>query len=183
MYGGLDSNVVLQYLAWVTYPVVLISFSAGFTHIVAPQAAGETHLHSHTHKRFPFFFIIQRLSLNQGLVFLKWRRFSEEWCWRNISHWKHLWPKWLGWPVRWAVVCLWARRWAYVFFICDQCVFSLRSNLPALGVVVVSLLCFGFIKSLKCVCFLSCRVRLCTLPVYVLLFSANSCLSLVEFMR
>ncbi|XP_062873336.1 chloride channel protein 2-like [Trichomycterus rosablanca] len=40
MYGGLDSNVVLQYLAWITYPVVLISFSAGFTHIVAPQAAG-----------------------------------------------------------------------------------------------------------------------------------------------
>uniref|UniRef100_A0A4W4DT19 Chloride channel protein 2 n=1 Tax=Electrophorus electricus TaxID=8005 RepID=A0A4W4DT19_ELEEL len=40
MYGGLDSNLVLQYLAWVTYPVVLISFSAGFTHIVAPQAAG-----------------------------------------------------------------------------------------------------------------------------------------------
>ncbi|XP_051535248.1 chloride channel protein 2-like [Myxocyprinus asiaticus] len=40
MYGGLDSNVILQYLAWVTYPVVLISFSSGFTHIVAPQAAG-----------------------------------------------------------------------------------------------------------------------------------------------
>ncbi|KAM9468772.1 chloride channel protein 2-like isoform 2-T2 [Clarias gariepinus] len=40
MYGGLDSNMVLQYLAWITYPVVLISFSAGFTHIVAPQAAG-----------------------------------------------------------------------------------------------------------------------------------------------
>uniref|UniRef100_A0A8C1BYN7 Chloride voltage-gated channel 2 n=1 Tax=Cyprinus carpio carpio TaxID=630221 RepID=A0A8C1BYN7_CYPCA len=40
MSGGLDSNVILQYLAWVTYPVVLISFSAGFTHIVAPQAAG-----------------------------------------------------------------------------------------------------------------------------------------------
>uniref|UniRef100_A0AAY4E0E2 Chloride channel protein n=1 Tax=Denticeps clupeoides TaxID=299321 RepID=A0AAY4E0E2_9TELE len=40
MYGGLESNIFLQYLAWVTYPVVLISFSAGFTHIVAPQAAG-----------------------------------------------------------------------------------------------------------------------------------------------
>ncbi|XP_063061055.1 chloride channel protein 2-like isoform X2 [Engraulis encrasicolus] len=40
MFGGLESNVFLQYLAWVTYPVVLISFSAGFTHIVAPQAAG-----------------------------------------------------------------------------------------------------------------------------------------------
>ncbi|KAK0147793.1 Chloride channel protein 2 [Merluccius polli] len=38
MYGGLDSNVFLQYLAWVTYPVVLITFSAGFTQILAPQA-------------------------------------------------------------------------------------------------------------------------------------------------
>ncbi|KAM4695391.1 chloride channel protein 2 isoform 2-T2 [Discoglossus pictus] len=40
MYGGLDSNVFLQYLAWVTYPVVLITFSAGFTQIMAPQAVG-----------------------------------------------------------------------------------------------------------------------------------------------
>ncbi|XP_069053407.1 chloride channel protein 2 isoform X4 [Lepisosteus oculatus] len=40
MYGGLDSNVFLQYLAWVTYPVVLITFSAGFTQILSPQAVG-----------------------------------------------------------------------------------------------------------------------------------------------
>ncbi|KAJ0022408.1 hypothetical protein NQD34_009898 [Periophthalmus magnuspinnatus] len=40
MYGGLDSNLFLQYLAWVTYPVVLITFSAGFTQILAPQAVG-----------------------------------------------------------------------------------------------------------------------------------------------
>ncbi|XP_035241454.1 chloride channel protein 2c isoform X3 [Anguilla anguilla] len=40
MHGGLDSNVLLQYLAWVTYPVVLITFSAGFTQILAPQAVG-----------------------------------------------------------------------------------------------------------------------------------------------
>ncbi|XP_036410102.1 chloride channel protein 2a isoform X3 [Megalops cyprinoides] len=40
MYGGLDNNVFLQYLAWVTYPVVLITFSAGFTQILAPQAVG-----------------------------------------------------------------------------------------------------------------------------------------------
>ncbi|XP_029028129.1 chloride channel protein 2-like isoform X3 [Betta splendens] len=40
MYGGLDSNMFLQYLAWVTYPVVLITFSAGFTQILAPQAVG-----------------------------------------------------------------------------------------------------------------------------------------------
>lgn len=42
MYGGLDANVFLQYLAWVTYPVVLITFSAGFTQILAPQAVGTT---------------------------------------------------------------------------------------------------------------------------------------------
>uniref|UniRef100_A0A674D4K3 Chloride voltage-gated channel 2 n=1 Tax=Salmo trutta TaxID=8032 RepID=A0A674D4K3_SALTR len=40
MYGGLNSNMLLQYLAWVTYPVVLITFSAGFTQILAPQAVG-----------------------------------------------------------------------------------------------------------------------------------------------
>ncbi|XP_049889305.1 chloride channel protein 2a isoform X2 [Epinephelus moara] len=40
MLGGLDSNMLLQYIAWVTYPVVLITFSAGFTQILAPQAVG-----------------------------------------------------------------------------------------------------------------------------------------------
>ncbi|KAM9453025.1 chloride channel protein 2-like [Salvelinus alpinus] len=40
MYVNLESNVFLQYLAWVTYPVVLITFSAGFTQILAPQAVG-----------------------------------------------------------------------------------------------------------------------------------------------
>uniref|UniRef100_A0A8C8JND6 Chloride channel protein n=1 Tax=Oncorhynchus tshawytscha TaxID=74940 RepID=A0A8C8JND6_ONCTS len=40
MYVNLESNVFLQYLAWVTYPVVLITFSAGFTQLLAPQAVG-----------------------------------------------------------------------------------------------------------------------------------------------
>ncbi|XP_072852371.2 chloride channel protein 2 isoform X1 [Pogona vitticeps] len=40
MYGGLNTNIFLQYMAWVTYPVVLITFSAGFTQILAPQAVG-----------------------------------------------------------------------------------------------------------------------------------------------
>ncbi|XP_056598784.1 chloride channel protein 2a isoform X3 [Triplophysa dalaica] len=40
MYAGLHNNMLLQYLAWVTYPVVLITFSAGFTQILAPQAVG-----------------------------------------------------------------------------------------------------------------------------------------------
>lgn len=42
MYGGLDNNMALQYIAWVSYPVVLITFSAGFTQILAPQAVGKT---------------------------------------------------------------------------------------------------------------------------------------------
>uniref|UniRef100_A0A669E5J2 Chloride channel, voltage-sensitive 2a n=1 Tax=Oreochromis niloticus TaxID=8128 RepID=A0A669E5J2_ORENI len=42
MYGGLDSNLLLQYIAWISYPVVLITFSAGFTQILAPQAVGKT---------------------------------------------------------------------------------------------------------------------------------------------
>ncbi|XP_062950775.1 chloride channel protein 2 [Cynocephalus volans] len=40
MSRGLNANILLQYLAWVTYPVVLITFSAGFTQILAPQAVG-----------------------------------------------------------------------------------------------------------------------------------------------
>ncbi|XP_012588119.1 PREDICTED: chloride channel protein 2 isoform X1 [Condylura cristata] len=40
MSRGLNTRLLLQYLAWVTYPVVLITFSAGFTQILAPQAVG-----------------------------------------------------------------------------------------------------------------------------------------------
>uniref|UniRef100_A0A669CEK5 Chloride voltage-gated channel 2 n=1 Tax=Oreochromis niloticus TaxID=8128 RepID=A0A669CEK5_ORENI len=40
IYGRLDSNGFLQYLGWVGYSVALIMFSAGFTQIVSPQAAG-----------------------------------------------------------------------------------------------------------------------------------------------
>uniref|UniRef100_A0A3B3TJS3 Chloride voltage-gated channel 2 n=1 Tax=Poecilia latipinna TaxID=48699 RepID=A0A3B3TJS3_9TELE len=40
MHAGLDNNMLLQYIAWVSYPVVLITFSAGFTQILAPQAVG-----------------------------------------------------------------------------------------------------------------------------------------------
>ncbi|XP_076032914.1 chloride channel protein 2 isoform X6 [Oratosquilla oratoria] len=40
MYRDLASHTVLQYLAWVSLPVFLILFSAGFVHILAPQAIG-----------------------------------------------------------------------------------------------------------------------------------------------
>ena len=35
-------NVYLQFLAWVSLPVLLILFGAGFVYLVAPQAIGET---------------------------------------------------------------------------------------------------------------------------------------------
>ncbi|KAF5907712.1 chloride channel protein 1-like, partial [Clarias magur] len=40
MYGELKGNVALQYLAWITYPIILIVFSSLFCHLVSPQAIG-----------------------------------------------------------------------------------------------------------------------------------------------
>ncbi|KFP34760.1 Chloride channel protein 1, partial [Chlamydotis macqueenii] len=40
MYRELHPNIPLQYLAWVTYPLVLILFAAIFCHLVSPQAVG-----------------------------------------------------------------------------------------------------------------------------------------------
>ncbi|KAB5586840.1 hypothetical protein PHYPO_G00006110 [Pangasianodon hypophthalmus] len=40
MYAELKGNVPLQYLAWVTYPIILIVFSSVFCHLVSPQAIG-----------------------------------------------------------------------------------------------------------------------------------------------
>ncbi|XP_075071848.1 chloride channel protein 1 [Mixophyes fleayi] len=40
MYQGTSHNVWFQYMAWVTYPLVLILFAAVFCHIVSPQAIG-----------------------------------------------------------------------------------------------------------------------------------------------
>ncbi|NXJ69509.1 CLCN1 protein, partial [Rostratula benghalensis] len=40
MYRELHPNIPLQYLAWVTFPLVLILFAAIFCHLVSPQAVG-----------------------------------------------------------------------------------------------------------------------------------------------
>ncbi|GAB0177498.1 chloride channel protein 1 [Grus japonensis] len=40
MYRELHPNVPMQYLAWVSYPLVLILFAAIFCHLVSPQAVG-----------------------------------------------------------------------------------------------------------------------------------------------
>ncbi|UYV79502.1 CLCN2 [Cordylochernes scorpioides] len=40
LYRDLTQHILLQYLAWVSFPLILILFSAGFVHVVAPQAIG-----------------------------------------------------------------------------------------------------------------------------------------------
>ncbi|XP_069835925.1 chloride channel protein 1 isoform X1 [Dendropsophus ebraccatus] len=40
MYKGASHNVWYQYMAWVSYPLVLILFAAVFCHLVSPQAIG-----------------------------------------------------------------------------------------------------------------------------------------------
>lgn len=40
MYRDLTTHPFLQYLAWISLPVFLVLFSAGFVHILAPQAIG-----------------------------------------------------------------------------------------------------------------------------------------------
>ncbi|XP_008296414.1 chloride channel protein 1-like [Stegastes partitus] len=40
IHGELKGNVPLQYLAWVTYPMILIMFASLFCHLVSPQAIG-----------------------------------------------------------------------------------------------------------------------------------------------
>nr|XP_055053602.1 chloride channel protein 2-like isoform X1 [Misgurnus anguillicaudatus] len=40
LYHASDSNVMLQYLSWVVFPLLLMLFAAGFTQLFAPQAAG-----------------------------------------------------------------------------------------------------------------------------------------------
>lgn len=40
LYSDLTEHPALQYLAWISLPVFLVLFSAGFVHILAPQAIG-----------------------------------------------------------------------------------------------------------------------------------------------
>uniref|UniRef100_A0A7N8YL58 Chloride channel, voltage-sensitive 1b n=1 Tax=Mastacembelus armatus TaxID=205130 RepID=A0A7N8YL58_9TELE len=40
IHGELKGNVPLQYLAWVTFPMILVMFASLFCHLVSPQAIG-----------------------------------------------------------------------------------------------------------------------------------------------
>ncbi|XP_061770903.1 chloride channel protein 1-like isoform X2 [Nerophis ophidion] len=40
IHGELKGNVALQYLAWISYPMILVTFASLFCHLVSPQAIG-----------------------------------------------------------------------------------------------------------------------------------------------
>lgn len=44
LYRDLADHPVTQYFAWITLPVCLILFSAGFVHLLAPQSIGKLRL-------------------------------------------------------------------------------------------------------------------------------------------
>lgn len=47
IHGELKGNVPLQYLAWVTYPMILVMFASLFCHLVSPQAIGKLSITCH----------------------------------------------------------------------------------------------------------------------------------------
>ena len=39
---SLPSNTFLQYIVWTSFPLVLVTFSVGFTYLVSPHAIGKS---------------------------------------------------------------------------------------------------------------------------------------------
>lgn len=70
MYGELKGNVALQYLAWVSYPIILVVFASLFCHLVAPQAIG-MYISSSSHSCFYFsiFFLFVSVLFTCTLLF------------------------------------------------------------------------------------------------------------------
>jgi len=42
MFNELTTEPILQYFAWISLPVFLVLFSAGFVRLMAPQAIGNS---------------------------------------------------------------------------------------------------------------------------------------------
>lgn len=57
IHGELRGNIPLQYLAWVSYPLMFILFSSIFCHLVSPQAIG-LYLLMHHSFHLPFWSLI-----------------------------------------------------------------------------------------------------------------------------
>lgn len=84
MYGELKGNVALQYLAWVSYPIILIVFASLFCHLVAPQAIGKLLFHS------CFYFLIFFVSVLYPSTLLFASLFSVTNPWGLFSLFCHL---------------------------------------------------------------------------------------------
>ncbi len=70
MYGELKGNVALQYLAWVSYPIILVVFASFFCHLVSPQAIGlciSSSSHSCFYYPVLFLFVLCSLPLYYNL--------------------------------------------------------------------------------------------------------------------
>uniref|UniRef100_A0A8C1LBL3 Chloride channel, voltage-sensitive 1b n=1 Tax=Cyprinus carpio TaxID=7962 RepID=A0A8C1LBL3_CYPCA len=72
MFGELKENVALQYLAWVSYPIILIVFASFFCHLVSPQAIGlfiSSSSNSCFYYLVLFLFVLHSLPLHSDLYF------------------------------------------------------------------------------------------------------------------
>uniref|UniRef100_A0A8C1TVS2 Chloride channel, voltage-sensitive 1b n=1 Tax=Cyprinus carpio TaxID=7962 RepID=A0A8C1TVS2_CYPCA len=72
MFGELKENVALQYLAWVSYPIILIVFASFFCHLVSPQAIGlfiSSSSNSCFYYLVLFLFVLHSLPLHSHLYF------------------------------------------------------------------------------------------------------------------
>lgn len=62
IHGELKGNVPLQYLAWVSYPMILVMFASLFCHLVSPQAIGKLSIICHI-CLFPLFYLLPSVFL------------------------------------------------------------------------------------------------------------------------
>uniref|UniRef100_A0A673FMK2 Uncharacterized protein n=1 Tax=Sinocyclocheilus rhinocerous TaxID=307959 RepID=A0A673FMK2_9TELE len=67
MHGELKGNVALQYLAWVSYPIILVVFASLFCHLVSPQPV-------------LFLFVLRSLPLHSHLYFGALLTMSNHFC-------------------------------------------------------------------------------------------------------
>lgn len=74
MHGELKGNVPLQYLAWVTYPMILVMFASLFCHLVSPQAIGK-----------PSITCLPLLSSPSTCLFPLFTSFGLCSCWRIVA--------------------------------------------------------------------------------------------------
>lgn len=82
LYRDLTSDPFVQYLAWVSLPVSLILFSAGFVHLLAPQSIGKCHWVRLFNAEC--WMSICAWNILQALAFPKWKLYCAALLWKSI---------------------------------------------------------------------------------------------------